>query len=302
MKSMTSSTMKSTYFATMLKSARRHAKGTSYFKGTARYQCEYEKLVDVAHNTTEDAENADLMTIFRVIHDAYIYACAKPGTTNRNIGKWWIANRKNYTFKDPEELMQVFDFLTFKACVPISVMEGMMHSVVSTVVKGMPWNELYTKDLKYYNAEGDHQEDFATLYHDMAMDAEFSKTHLANVLRSAFNIHMSRASMSTNDFNNWWDNEGEDACMVHCIYANASVYSLAEATDAKELDDALDEVITLAKNVRAYAKKPFMARPATHIEHMLTELYTETTAELRDASCFSGLLKAFSSSDSRVRS
>lgn len=284
--------MTSTYFATMLKHARRHTKGTSYFKGTGRYQCEYEHL---KHVVAQD-EMSDVLTIFRVIHDVYVYVCTKPSTTarpNRSVGKWWIENRKNYTFKDPEELMHVFSFLTYKAYVPISVMEGMMHSVVSTVANKMPWNKLYVADLKYLNAKGDHEEDFSTLYHDMAMDAEFSKSPLANVLRSVFNVYMSRVSMSTADFNNWWYNEGEDAHMVHCMYANAAIYTLADAADANELDTAFDEVVVLAKNIRMYAKTPFETSPATYMERMLTDMYIETSADLRDTSCFSNVLKAF---------
>lgn len=292
------------YCATIVKLAKR-IKGSSYLDGTGRYQAAYDMMdaklnvdanisVNVTINAAVNAksEATDLMTIFRVIRDAHIYASTKPGSANRILSKWWMANRNNYTFKSPIELMHMVGFLN-RPYVPMSLMEGMLHDVVKTVVKVVAWKDLYPGDLKYYNSNGDHQEDFATLYHDMAMNTEFSKSPLANVLRTVFNVYMLHASMSYVEFNVWWFNEGEDASLVHCTFANAAIKALADASDAEELEGAFDDMIGLATHVRAYAKAPFMAQPRTNLEDALTELYNETHAYERTASCLSPLLKAF---------
>jgi len=284
------------YCAAIVKSAKR-IKGASYLDGTGRYQAAYDMLdaklnVEVDASINVKSADTDLMTLFRVIRDAHIYASTKPGTSNRVLGKWWMANRSNYTFKSPIELMHMIGFLN-RPYVPVSLMEGMLHDVVKTVVKVVAWKDLYPGDLKYYNSNGDHQEDFATLYDDMAMDADFSKSPLANVLRTVFNVYMSHASMSYVEFNVWWFNEGEDASLVHCTFANAAIKALADASDAEELEGAFDDIIGLATHVRTYARAPFMAQPRTNLEDALMQLYTETPAYERAASCFLPLLKAF---------
>jgi hypothetical protein len=293
-----------------MKTAKR-IKGSSYLDGTGRYQAAYDMLdaklnvevnATVSANVNAKSEVTDLMTIFRVIRDATIYACTKPGTSNRVLGKWWIANRNNYnyTFKSPIELMHVVGFLN-QAYVPISLMEGVLHEVVKTVVKVVAWKDLYPGDLKYYNSNGDHQEDFATLYCDMAMNADFSKSPLANVLRTVFNVYMSHGSMSYVEFNVWWFNEGEDASLVHCTFANEAIRALADASDADDLEAAFDAVIVLATNVRSYARAPFMMQPSTKLEDALILLYNETPAYERAASCFAPVLKAMAKPGKAVK-
>jgi hypothetical protein len=98
--------------------------------------------------------------------------------------------------------------------------------------------------------------------------------------------------MSYVEFNVWWFNEGEDASLVHCTFGNAAIRALADASDADDLETIFDSIIVLATNVRSYARAPFMAQPRTNLEDALTELYNETPAYERAASCFAPLLKA----------